>query len=141
MDASVVLHTSTFVLPLALSALLYDNGRVSIVEVLSPLALATVLGSGATIPIAQMKSAKKEKSDKSSSKKCAVDPDVVKKIEEAYAKLNGPEGVKCHSLLKKHLTKDVVDKLKWKKTTLGATLYDCIRSGVFNLDASWCVRP
>lgn len=30
----------------------------------------------------------------------------------------------------RHLTKDVVDKLKYKKTRLGATLYDVIRSGI-----------
>uniref|UniRef100_A0AC34FII7 Arginine kinase n=1 Tax=Panagrolaimus sp. ES5 TaxID=591445 RepID=A0AC34FII7_9BILA len=65
-----------------------------------------------------------------------VDAAVLKQIDEAYAKLNGPEGAKCNSLLKKHLTKETVEKLKNKKTKLGATLYDCIRSGVFNLDAS-----
>ncbi|CAD6191002.1 unnamed protein product [Caenorhabditis auriculariae] len=67
--------------------------------------------------------------------KSEVDSATIKKIEEAYQKLNGPEGSKCKSLLKKHLTKDVVDQLKTKKTKLGATLYDCIRSGVYNLDA------
>ncbi|CAJ0936374.1 unnamed protein product, partial [Mesorhabditis belari] len=64
-----------------------------------------------------------------------ADCETVKKIEEAYKKLNGPEGEKCKSLLKKHLTKNVIDELKTKKTKLGATLYDCIRSGVYNLDA------
>ena len=59
----------------------------------------------------------------------------MKQLDEAYAKLNGPEGAKCHSLLKKHLTKETLEKLKNKKTKLGATLYDCIRSGVYNLDA------
>lgn len=34
-----------------------------------------------------------------------VDADTVRKIEEAYKKLNGPEASKCKSLLKKHLTK------------------------------------
>uniref|UniRef100_A0A0K0E6X3 arginine kinase n=1 Tax=Strongyloides stercoralis TaxID=6248 RepID=A0A0K0E6X3_STRER len=57
----------------------------------------------------------------------------VKKIEEAYKKLQ--ESEKCNSLLKKHLTKDVLNKLKYRKTKLGASLYDVIRSGVFNLDA------
>lgn len=66
---------------------------------------------------------------------CEADAETIKKIEEAYKKLNGPEGEKCHSLLKKHLTKEVVEELKKKKTKLGATLYDCIRSGVYNLDA------
>ncbi|GMR53933.1 hypothetical protein PMAYCL1PPCAC_24128, partial [Pristionchus mayeri] len=55
------------------------------------------------------------------------------KIENAYKKLQGAE--KCKSLLKKNLTKDVLDKCKGKKTKLGATLYDCISSGVENLDA------
>jgi hypothetical protein len=36
----------------------------------------------------------------------------------------------CHSLLKKYLTKDVVDQLKTKKTKLGATLLDVIQSGM-----------
>uniref|UniRef100_A0A7E4ZZT2 arginine kinase n=1 Tax=Panagrellus redivivus TaxID=6233 RepID=A0A7E4ZZT2_PANRE len=62
-----------------------------------------------------------------------TDAFTVKKIEEAYKILQDhPE---CHSLLKKHLTKSVVDQLKYKKTQLGATLYDVIRSGVHNLDA------
>lgn len=51
----------------------------------------------------------------------------VKKIEDAYKTLQ--EHPECNSLLKKHLTKEVVDKLKYKKTKLGATLYDVIRSG------------
>ncbi|KAK6017708.1 hypothetical protein OSTOST_16767, partial [Ostertagia ostertagi] len=58
----------------------------------------------------------------------SVDSCTIKKIEDGYQKLNGPEGEKCKSLLKKHLTRDVVDELKYKKTKLGATLYDCIRS-------------
>lgn len=33
------------------------------------------------------------------------------------------------SLLKKHLTKEVYEKLKDKKTKFGGTLADCIRSG------------
>lgn len=53
----------------------------------------------------------------------------VKRIEEAYRKLQ--ESEECHSLLKKHLTESVKDKLKYKKTKLGGTLYDVIRSGNF----------
>ncbi|KAK6045604.1 ATP:guanido phosphotransferase protein [Cooperia oncophora] len=60
-------------------------------------------------------------------------PEVVKKIEEGYAKLQAAQD--CKSLLKKHLTKAVVDKLKRKKTRLGATLLDVIQSGVENLDS------
>jgi len=51
----------------------------------------------------------------------------VKRIEEAYRKLQ--ESEECHSLLKKHFTESVKDKLKYKKTKLGGTLYDIIRSG------------
>ncbi|KAI6179584.1 Arginine kinase [Aphelenchoides besseyi] len=57
----------------------------------------------------------------------------VRKVEDAFKTLQShPE---CRSLLAKNLTKDIVDKLKYKKTKLGATLYDVIRSGVENLDA------
>ncbi|KAK5966365.1 hypothetical protein GCK32_003024 [Trichostrongylus colubriformis] len=63
----------------------------------------------------------------------AAPPDVVKKIEDGFAKLQAAED--CKSLLKKHLTKAVVDKLKRKKTRLGATLLDVIQSGVENLDS------
>lgn len=78
----------------------------------------------------------------------SVSPDVIAKIEEGYAKLqvccpNTPTYTKvplqaapeCHSLLKKYLTKEVVDELKDKKTKLGATLLDVIQSGVANLDS------
>lgn len=41
----------------------------------------------------------------------------------------------CHSLLKKYLTKEVFDKLKGKKTSMGAGLMDVIQSGVANLDS------
>lgn len=52
----------------------------------------------------------------------------VKKIDDAYKKLQDhPE---CKSLLKKHFTENVKDKLKYKKTKLGASLYDVISSGI-----------
>ncbi|KAL8570860.1 hypothetical protein ACOMHN_023533 [Nucella lapillus] len=41
----------------------------------------------------------------------------------------------CKSMMKKYLTKDVADRLKDKKTTLGGTLVDCIRTGAWNLDS------
>jgi hypothetical protein len=63
----------------------------------------------------------------------SVDPATIKKIEEGYAKLQA--SAECKSLLKKHLTKEVMDQLKTKKTKMGATLWDVIRSGVANLDA------
>ncbi|CAI5440072.1 unnamed protein product [Caenorhabditis angaria] len=62
-----------------------------------------------------------------------VPADVQKKIEEGFAKLQG--AADCKSLLKKHLTKEVVDKNKSKKTRLGASLLDVIQSGVENLDS------
>jgi len=62
-----------------------------------------------------------------------ADADTIKKIEEGYKTLQGAKD--CHSLLKKYLTQDVVNKLKAKKTKLGATLWDVIQSGVKNLDS------
>jgi protein-arginine kinase len=63
----------------------------------------------------------------------SVDPAVVKKIEEGFQTLQNAKD--CHSLVKKYLTKEVVDQLKDKKTKLGATLLDVIQSGVANLDS------
>jgi hypothetical protein len=63
----------------------------------------------------------------------AVNPDVVKKIEDGFAKLQAAKD--CHSLVKKYLTKEVVDQCKDKKTKLGSNLLDVIQSGVANLDS------
>jgi hypothetical protein len=57
----------------------------------------------------------------------AVPQDIVQKIEDGYKKLQASS--ECHSLLKKYLTKEVVDQLKDKRTKLGATLWDVIQSG------------
>lgn len=57
----------------------------------------------------------------------AVDADVVKKIEGAHDILQKDE--KGHSLLKKYLTKEVIEANKNKKTAMGASLWDCIQSG------------
>lgn len=46
-------------------------------------------------------------------------PELWKKLSEGESK----------SLLKKHCTKEVYEKLKDKKSKLGGTLADCIRSG------------
>lgn len=62
-----------------------------------------------------------------------ADAFTIKKIEDAFEKLQNTES---KSMLKKHLTKDVMDQLKGKKTKLGATLLDVIRSGVANPDSS-----
>ncbi len=51
--------------------------------------------------------------------------------------LNGAE--ECKSLMKKNLPKEVQEKLKDRKTKLGGTLGDCIRSGKKSLYSScWC---
>ncbi|XP_055544226.1 arginine kinase 1-like [Wyeomyia smithii] len=41
----------------------------------------------------------------------------------------------CQSLLKKHLTEEILEELKTKKTTLKSTLLDCIQSGLDNHDS------
>jgi protein-arginine kinase len=63
----------------------------------------------------------------------SVDPAVVQKIEEGFKKLQDAKD--CKSLVKKYLTKEVVDQCKNKKTQLGCTLLDVIQSGVANLDS------
>jgi len=63
--------------------------------------------------------------------------DLEKKLEGASKTENKfpdfPES--CHSLLKKHLTREVFELLKDRKTSTGVTLRDCINSGVQNLDS------
>ncbi|KAL3068084.1 hypothetical protein niasHT_026943 [Heterodera trifolii] len=63
----------------------------------------------------------------------AVPQEVIDKIEAGYKKLQA--AADCKSLLKKYLTKDVVDACKDKRTKLGATFLDVIQSGVANLDS------
>jgi arginine kinase len=62
-----------------------------------------------------------------------VDKAVLDKLEAGFKRLQAASD--CHSLLKKYLTRDVFDKLKNKKTAMGATLLDVIQSGVENLDS------
>jgi len=62
----------------------------------------------------------------------AVDKATMDKLEEAMKRLESNES---KSLLKKYLSRDVFEKLKGKKTSLNATLLDCIQSGVANLDS------
>ena len=50
------------------------------------------------------------------------------RCEKGWQELQNDE--KCKSLLKKHLTKDVLDKLKTRKTTLGGTLWHIMASGM-----------
>lgn len=61
--------------------------------------------------------------------KCAgqsIDPAVLNKLEEGFKKLSSSNAT---SLLKKHLTKQVFDRLKNRKTSFGSTLLDCVQSG------------
>lgn len=62
-----------------------------------------------------------------------VPKDVVRKLEESFAKLQSENS---NSLLKKHLTKEVFEKLKDVQTPMGSTLMDCIQSGLQNLDSN-----
>jgi len=50
--------------------------------------------------------------------------------EELWKRLNSSNS---GSLLKKHLTPTVYNKIKDKVTSFGGTLADCIRSGKFHL--------
>lgn len=64
-----------------------------------------------------------------------VDQAVLDKLEAGYTKLAASDS---KSLLKKHLSKDIFDKLKTQKTpSFGSTLLDCIKSGVENLDSGF----
>jgi len=53
----------------------------------------------------------------------------VAELTELFKKLTVPAN---HSLLRKHLDKELFDKLKDKKTKFNGTLNDCIRSGALN---------
>lgn len=63
-----------------------------------------------------------------------VDAAVLEKLEAGFTKLANSDS---KSLLKKHLSREVFDKLKNKKTSFGSTLLDCIQSGVENLDSGF----
>ncbi|KAK8762475.1 hypothetical protein V5799_026258, partial [Amblyomma americanum] len=62
-----------------------------------------------------------------------VDRATLDKLEAGFRKLQDARD--CKSLLKKYLTKEVFDKLKNRKTGMGATLLDVIQSGIENLDS------
>ncbi|XP_076371445.1 arginine kinase-like [Tachypleus tridentatus] len=63
-----------------------------------------------------------------------VEQDTLNKLEDGFKKLQ--EADDCTSLLKKHLSKEIFDSLKTKKTAMGgATLLDVIQSGVENSDS------
>ncbi|XP_062591518.1 taurocyamine kinase-like [Saccostrea cucullata] len=54
-------------------------------------------------------------------------------LEELWNKLKN--ATDCKSLLKKHLTPEIYEQLKDKKTKFGGTLLHCIQSGCKNLDS------
>lgn len=58
-----------------------------------------------------------------------VDQETLEKLEAGFQKLQDAKD--CKSLLKKHLTREVFDKLKNETTGMGATLLDVIQSGKF----------
>ncbi|XP_034189731.1 arginine kinase [Osmia lignaria lignaria] len=60
------------------------------------------------------------------------DDEKVKALEEAYAEFSNTES---NSLLKKHLTEPIFDKLKTRMTSFGSTLMDVIQSGLKNPDS------
>lgn len=59
-----------------------------------------------------------------------MDPAVLAKMEEGWSSLNSSDS---KSLLKKYLTKAVLDELKTKKTSFGSSLLDCVQSGKLKL--------
>jgi len=62
-----------------------------------------------------------------------TDQATLDKLEAGFAKLQAASD--CKSLLKKYLTRDVLDKTKGLKTAMGATLLDVVQSGIENLDS------
>lgn len=56
-----------------------------------------------------------------------VDAAVIEKLEAGFTRLQ--ESASCKSLLKKYLTREVLDKLKDRKTGFGSTLLDVVQSG------------
>lgn len=56
-----------------------------------------------------------------------VDAAVAEKLEAGFQKLQ--EATNCKSLLKKHLSREIFDKIKDLKTSFGSTLLDVIQSG------------
>ncbi|XP_076231671.1 arginine kinase [Calliopsis andreniformis] len=75
-----------------------------------------------------------EKKKKSTSAPLFMSPDDerVKALEEAYSKFATTDS---GSLLKKHLSQSVFDKLKSRMTSSGSTLMDVIQSGLANPDS------
>ncbi|XP_064481146.1 arginine kinase-like isoform X2 [Ornithodoros turicata] len=81
----------------------------------------------------EIRSQTKVPSAPSISSKSMVDQATLDKLEAGFKKLQ--DSKECHSLLKKYLTRDVFDRLKTRKTAMGATLLDVVQSGMENLDS------
>lgn len=60
----------------------------------------------------------------------AVDNETLEKLEAGFSSL---ENSSSKSLLKKYLNREVFENLKYKKTSYGSTLLDCIQSGRHNI--------
>lgn len=63
-----------------------------------------------------------------------VDVAILQELEDGFTKLSKSNS---KSLLKKHLTRAIFNKLKSKRTSFGSTLLDCIQSGIKNLDSGF----
>jgi len=65
-----------------------------------------------------------------------VDDETLEYLEEGFKNLNASRNAWGKSKLKKHLSKEILNKLKRKKTpTFGSTLKDVIQSGLENIDS------
>lgn len=53
-------------------------------------------------------------------------PEILVQLEAGFDKLSNSDSP---SMLKRFLTREMLDKLKTKKTSFGSTLLDCIQSG------------
>ncbi|XP_022663063.1 arginine kinase-like isoform X1 [Varroa jacobsoni] len=62
-----------------------------------------------------------------------VPHDVKDKLQAGYQKLQASP--QCKSLLKKYLTKNVLESLQSRSTRMGATLLDVVQSGFANIDS------
>ncbi|KAJ8919942.1 hypothetical protein NQ315_006471 [Exocentrus adspersus] len=65
--------------------------------------------------------------------KSKVTPEELHRLEVGYKSFLRSDS---KSLLRKYLTKDVFDKLKYKKTAFGSSLLDCVQSGFQNPDSN-----
>ncbi|XP_059086405.1 arginine kinase-like isoform X1 [Tigriopus californicus] len=94
--------------------------------------LGFLLESHAQGPIGCARSS--EPKPESSNAEYGVNPSDITYVDQGFKALQEAED--CQSLLKKHLTKEILDELKILKTrTFGSTLKDVIQSGIENIDS------